>query len=105
VRSVSNDGNAFGLTASFDRGQVVWFAAKRRRLLHGTRSAPAAVDRCLLPAWRPAANPPHAAAAAVHRWDTESQANGRTDIRTLNRYIAAPRVIDVQRLQFIRIFV
>jgi len=42
-------------------------AAERRRLLHGARSAPAAVDRYLLPAARSAANPLHAA-AAVDRW-------------------------------------
>jgi len=56
------------------------FAAERRCLLHGPRSALAAVDRYMLPAGRSTTNPP-AAVAAVDRWDR------RTDGRTLNRYI------------------
>jgi len=57
------------------------FAAERRRLLHGTRSALAAINRYLLSTGRSAANPP-AAVAAVARWVRQ------TDIgRTLDRYI------------------
>jgi len=50
-------------------------------VLHGARSAPAAVDRCLLPARGSAANPP-AAVAAVDRWDreTEGQTDGRPTV-------------------------
>jgi len=40
-----------------------------------------AIDRYLLPAGHSAANPPHAAAAAVDRWDRQ------TDRRTLDRFI------------------
>jgi len=40
------------------------FAADSRRLLHGARSAPVAIDRYLLPARRSATNPPVAAAVA-----------------------------------------
>ena len=47
------------------------FAAERRRLLQGARSAPAAIDRYLLPARRSAANLLHAA-AAVDRWDRQT---------------------------------
>jgi len=39
------------------------FAAERRRLQHGVRSAPAAIDRYLLPAGCSTANPPTAVAA------------------------------------------
>jgi len=39
------------------------FAAERRLLQHGERSAPAAIDRYLLLAGRSEANPPHADAA------------------------------------------
>ena len=60
------------------------FAAWDRRLLHGARSAPEAIDRYLLPGGRSAANPP-AAVAAVDRSDRQ------TNRRTLDRYIdAAP---------------
>jgi len=41
------------------------FAADSRRLLHGARSAPVAIDRYLLPARRSATNPPVAAAAVA----------------------------------------
>jgi len=49
------------------------FAAKRRRLLHGASasSAPASIDRYLLPAGRSEENPP-AAVAAVDRWDRQT---------------------------------
>jgi len=50
-----------------------------RRYLHlllSARSAPAAIDRYLLPAERSAANPP-AAVAVVDRWDRQTE--GRTD--------------------------
>jgi len=40
-----------------------------------------AIDRYLLPAGHSAANPPHAAAASVDRWDRQ------TDRRTLDRFI------------------
>ena len=66
------------------------FAAERRRLQHGARSAPAAIDWYLLPARGSAANPASAAVAAVGRWDR------RTDGRTPNRYIdLAPRIMRV----------
>jgi len=52
------------------------------RLQHGARSAPAAIDRYLLPAGRSAANPP-AAVSAVDRWDR------RTDIYTDGRLTVA----------------
>ena len=42
--------------------------------------APAAVDRYVLPVGRSAANPPHAAAAV-------EQTDGRTDVRTPDRYV------------------
>ena len=57
------------------------FAAERRRLLHGACSAPAAIDRYLLPAGRSAANSP-AAMVAVDRWDRRT--DGRTDARSLH---------------------
>jgi len=56
------------------------FAAERRRLLYGARSAAAAVDRYFLPAVRSAANPPHAAAIV-------SQRDGQTDRLTLDCYV------------------
>jgi len=56
------------------------FAAERRRLQHGPRSAPAAVDRYLLPA-RHAAGNSSAAVAAVSQRDI--QTDRRTDGRTL----------------------
>jgi len=62
------------------------FAAERRRLRHGALSAPAAIDRYLLPAGRSAANPPPAAAAAERR---DRQADGRTDASPLHRPFSA----------------
>jgi len=55
------------------------FAAERRRLQQGARSATAAIDRYLLPVGRSAANP-LAATAALDRWDKRT--GGRTDGRT-----------------------
>jgi len=55
------------------------FAAERRRLQHGARSALAAIDRHVLSTERSAANSP-AAVAAVDRRDR------RTDGRTPDRY-------------------
>jgi len=46
------------------------------------RSALAAIDRCLLPTGRSAAEPP-AAVAVIDRWDR--QTDGRTDSRPLHR--------------------
>jgi len=59
------------------------FAAERRWLLHGARSASAAVDQYLLPTGRSAANPLHAA-AAVDRCDrqTDKPTDGQTDGRS-----------------------
>jgi len=53
------------------------FAAERRRLPYGARSASAAVDRYLLPAGRSAANQP-AATVAIDRWDR--QTDGRPTV-------------------------
>jgi len=47
------------------------FAAEHRRLLHGTHSSPATVNRYLLPARRSPAIPP-TAVAAVDRWDRQT---------------------------------
>ena len=62
------------------------FAAERRRLLHGARSAPAAVDRYIVPTGCSVANPP---GAVVDRWtdrQTDRRADGRaTDTRPLQR--------------------
>jgi len=59
------------------------FAAELRRAYS---TAPAAFDRYILPARRPAANPP-VAVAAVDRW--YRQTDGRTDIRPIHRPCAA----------------
>jgi len=61
------------------RAAVAPLLLSARRLLQA-RGARAAVDRRRMPAGRPAANTPHAA-AAVDRWDRQ------TDGRTLNRLI------------------
>jgi len=53
-----------------------------------------AIDRYLLPAGRPAANPPHRAATAIERWDR--QTDGRTDRPTNRRTLE--RLIDPARL-------
>ena len=58
------------------------FAAERRRLQHGARSALAAIDRHVLSTGRSAANSP-AAVAAVDRRDRRT--DGRTDTRPLRR--------------------
>jgi len=50
-----------------DTGRICCCGSVLRRRAAG-RPPPAAVDRYLLPAGRPAANPPHAA-AAIDRWD------------------------------------
>ena len=57
------------------------FAAERRRLQHGARSAPAAIDLYLLLAGRSAANPP-AAFATVDQWVRRT--DRRTDAGPLN---------------------
>ena len=72
------------------------FAAKRRCLLHGARSVPAAIDRYLLPAGRLAANPSHAA-VAVSRWDrhTDGQTDGRPTVtQTLFDILCGQRQYD-----------
>jgi len=63
------------------------FAAELRRAYS---TAPAAFDRYILPARRPAANPP-VAVAAVDRWyrQTDGQTDGRTDTRPIHRPCAA----------------
>jgi len=71
------------------------FAAERRRLLHGARCAPEAIDRYLLAAGRSAANPP-VAAAAVDRWTDR-----RTDARPFQRPFSAYYVGSVNKHLFI----
>ena len=57
------------------------FAAERlRAAVRRCCLAPVAVDRYLLPAGRPAANPPHAA-AAVDRWDRQTDRRTHTGHR------------------------
>jgi len=78
------------------------FAAERRRLQQGARSATAAIDRYLLPVGRSAANL-LAATAALYRWDKRAggRTDGRTGARPLNiinvNIINAARVLRGQR--------
>ena len=65
------------------------FAAERRRLLCGDRSAPAAIDQYLLPAVRLAANPPHAV-TAVNRWGRHTDRRLRGQ-QTLFRILCGQR--------------
>jgi len=67
------------------------FAADRHAAVR--RSVPAAVDRYLLPAGRPAANPLHAS-AALDKWyipgrRTDRRTERRTDTRPLHRLHSA----------------
>jgi len=57
------------LTSAFNM-TLPEFAAERR-VQHGARSAPAAIDRYLLVAERSAATPP-AAVVAIDRWDRQT---------------------------------
>ena len=67
------------------------FAAERRAVAPLLPSAgvcctaPAAVDRYLLPTWRSAANPPHAAVLSID--GTDGRTERRTDRQTPDRYI------------------
>jgi len=56
------------------------FAAERRRLLHGAHTAPAAIDRYLLPAWRSAANPPGRRCCCQSMGQTDGQTDGRPTV-------------------------
>ena len=68
------------------------FAADRHAAVR--RSVPAAVDRYLLPAGRPAANPLHASAALDKWYIPGRRTDRRTDGRTPVRYIdSIPRTM------------
>ena len=75
------------LPTSADNVTLLAFAAKRHAAVHRAAGPPvaAAVDRYLPPAGPTTANPPHAA-AAVDRWDRQTDRQTDTDGRPTITY-------------------